>query len=527
MKLASMAFTKLTSLQRCFIGIPVIVSDGMFVILIAVDVIRTLRHAMWRDELQIFMLASGSPKLWDLFLNLKHEAHPGFWHTLVWLITCVTSDPTWMQVMHIALAIGTWVIIYRWSPFGRAEKILLLCSYFLFWEYFVISRSYVLLALIAFAFVALRQHRPRQNFIPWLLLGLLANVHLFGAIWSMAMGAILAMQQARRIPALLAGGAVYLALFGLAVATMVPAPDYGPWGADLRFEVARFNSVLAVPFGAFVPLSLDAVRDAFAFLASLGTTTPPQFWNSNPMVDFVALTQADTDHPLRLALAFAVPIAACWLITRSPLRVLEFSLLYVGTLLFTHIWNFPGTARHHGVVFLALIASVWMARVQRSPTILSSSLFAALLAINAFAGVLTLASELRPFSESRNAAAWIKQNNRADAFLIGSRDAQASAVAGYLGRPVYYLECECRGTFIVWNDKRQSVLSAGEFGRRLARAVDLAGQDDAILIRNRTVAPEELRSSAPSLSVSLLETFAGAVTDENYWIYRVSNKPLP
>src|SRR5262245_18106542 len=51
-------------------------------------------------------------------------------------------------------------------------------GWFLFWEYFVISRSYVLLALIGFAFVALRQHRSRQDFIPWLLLGLLANVHL-------------------------------------------------------------------------------------------------------------------------------------------------------------------------------------------------------------------------------------------------------------------------------------------------------------------------------------------------------------
>jgi hypothetical protein len=209
--LSASASTRATSSpRRHFTGIVGIVSNGLFFTLIAVDVIRTLRHSMWRDELQVFMLASSSPSLGDLFLKLKHEAHPGLWHTLVWLLTRVTSDPTWMQVMHIALAIAAWAIIYRWSPFSKAEKILILLSYFLFWEYFVISRSYVLLALIGFAFVALRQHRPGQDFIPWLLLGLLANVHVLGAIWSIAMGAILAMQRAQRIPAQLAGGAFYL-----------------------------------------------------------------------------------------------------------------------------------------------------------------------------------------------------------------------------------------------------------------------------------------------------------------------------
>src|SRR6478672_204627 len=199
---ASTSFAKTTStptagssgLRARVPSIPTIVSDGLFFLLIAIDIVRTLRHAMWRDELQSFMLASASSSIWDLFLNVKLEAHPGLWYMLVWLLTRVTSDPMWMQVMHIALAVGTWVIIYRWSPFGRAEKILILLSYYLFWEYFVISRGYVLLALIGFAFVALRQYRPRQRLIPWLLLGLLANVHVIGAIWSMALGALLALQ---------------------------------------------------------------------------------------------------------------------------------------------------------------------------------------------------------------------------------------------------------------------------------------------------------------------------------------------
>jgi hypothetical protein len=156
------------------------VGGALFILLIVFNIIRTLRHAMWRDELQIWMLAANSPSLWSLWLKLKYEAHPALWHSLVWVVTRVTSNPLWMQVLHLGLALGVWIIVYRWSPFSRLEKILLLLSYFLFWEYFVVGRSYVLIALIAFAFVALRERRPQPEFILWLLLGLLANVHLLG-----------------------------------------------------------------------------------------------------------------------------------------------------------------------------------------------------------------------------------------------------------------------------------------------------------------------------------------------------------
>jgi len=176
---------------------------------------------------------------------------------------------------------------------------------------------------------------------------------------------------------------------------------------------------------------------------------------------------------------------------------------------------------------LALIAAGWTARLRGSRAISSSWVLGALLVINACAGVLTLASELKPFSQGYNAAAWIKQNDLADAFLIGSRDAQVSSVAGYLGRPIYYLECECRGSFVVWNDKRQSLLTPAEFGSRLTKAVALAGQHDAILIRYRPVTDEDLTSGAPTLSLALLQSFTDAATDENFWIYRVAEKQPP
>ncbi len=70
-------------------------------------------------------------------------------------------------------------------------------------------------------------------------------------------------------------------------------------------------------------------------------------------------------------------------------------------------------------------------------------------------------------------------------------------------------------------------LPAEKFGRRLTRAVALAEQHDAILIRDRPVAADELQLSAPTLSATLLKSFTNAETDENYWVYRLSTKQAP
>jgi hypothetical protein len=497
-------------------------SDALFLLLIAFNVARTLRHAMWRDELQIFQLGLGSESLGQLFARLKYEAHGGLWANLVWLLTRLTADPAWMQVLHAVLAIAVWIVIYRWSPFTLIEKFLLLLSYFLFFEYFVVSRSYVLAALLGFAFVALRQHRPAAGFVPWLLLGLMANLVVHATIWSMALAAGFVLEERRREPKFLAGIAAYLGLLAIGVATMTPMADFGPWGREIGLVPSRLNAALAVPLGAFVPIVPGWIEAALAFVTGAADAVP-RFWNPNPLAEVVALTSANSDHPLRLALIYLAPVALCWLIVRRPLRVLEFAVTYFGIVAFAAIWDFAGNARHHGIVFLALIAAAWMARARSGNGVASTWALRGVLLVSAVAGMLTFASELRPFSQGRNAALWLRQNNLANAFLIASRDAQASSVAGYLGRPLYYLECECLGTFVVWNGARQSPLSAAQFRDRLARAFRVGGVFEAILIRNRPIAPGEL--SDADTPAELLQSFSDAETDEVYWIYRVSGTP--
>jgi hypothetical protein len=510
-------------------GLGTWVAHTAFIFLVAVDVTRTLHHPMWRDEFETYWIAVSSPSFPDLLANMKYTAHPALLYITEWLVTRLTPDPMWIQVMQIGLALGVWLIVYLWSPFSRLQKLLLLLSYFLFWEYFVISRNYVLIALIAFAYIALRQRRPRSELALWLLLGLLANAHAYAAIWSIVLAAMLVVEELRSpsIPKYVpvAGGAVYLALLAFAIVMMEPPPEYALSSPMVRFAVARSTAELYTPIGAFVPFDVSTIRDAIAYIADPATAKVPDFFSADPTNEFIVLTHADTDHPVRLALVFAAPVALCWLLARNVLLVVEFSTVYVGILLFENIWSFPGSARHHGIVFLALIAAVWAAWSRRPPAVWSRWLFGAVLLVNACGGVLSLASELRPFSESYETAAWIRQNGLADAFLIGSHDAQVSTVIGYLRRPVYYLECECFRPFGIWDPTRHGRLTPEKFASRLAKAVTMAGQRDAILIRNRPVTTDDLAPGASNLTATRLKAFTNASTDENFWVYRLSRAP--
>lgn len=468
---------------------------AVFILAAAVDAGRTLRHAMWRDELQAFMLAAASSNPLELFHNLKFEGHPGLWHLLLWIVTRFAADPIAMQLLHIAIALSVWILIYRFAPFTGTEKLLLVLSYFLFWEYFVLSRSYVLMALFGFGFAALRSSYPKRLFSPWIVLGLLTNTVVFGTIWSMALGAFYVLRTRSRTPAFMAGAAIYGVLLALAVLTMTRSAGESIYQSTPGFDLQGLGRLIYYPLHAFAP-GFDTGTIARIF-------------------------SAGGRHRVLLILVLGLPVAMCWVVTRNFVATMEFAAVYVGVLMFALLWHFTGGNRHHGIVFLAFVGAVWANRAAATPVHRKSSAWLTILLINAAGGLTTLSFDMRPHSQGRNVANWIEQNRLSDALIIGSPDAPVSTVAGYLMRPIYYLECECRGTYVVWNSRRQSKLPDDEIVHRILRAIDSSGRNEALLILNRELTPQQ-ETAAPRLLFEPQAKFTGAIRrDENYVVYRV------
>ena len=264
------------------------------------------------------------------------------------------------------------------------------------------------------------------------------------------------------------GSIVYVCCLAAALASIVPASDTVPYGSHLRFDPAHLSSLGLIPAGALFPVHPQWLTQAARFLFQSGDALPP-FWNPNPFDPILALAQGDIARTL-VALGFLVsPPLLCWWLVRDWKITAEFAVIYLGIVLFAALWNFPGVSRHHGVVFLALVAAVWMASARAPLSGWRAAAWRCALLISATGGLLTLASEGRVFSHGRTVAEWLTRGGLSNAFLMGSRDTTLSTISGYLGRPLYYLECECFGRFIVWNTQRTQFIDAAEIARRVNR----------------------------------------------------------
>jgi len=480
-----------------------------------------LRHEMWQDEWQAWLIVRESHSLPDLFRNLRYEGHPGLWHLGLFLVSRVTLNPLGMQLLHLLVATSTVYIFLKYSPFTRLQKLLFILGYFPFYEYAVISRNYFLGVLGLFGYCALFcRPGPRNYLLLGVILFLLCQTSVYGLMIAMVLGVILLGAAIRDRTAgtwrFITAMALVLLGVGLSVLQLIPPPDSGfavGWQFDL--DPRRLLSTLATLWKSYVPLpALDY-----------------HFWGTNLIGDprWQALLSL-------LLLAFGL-----LLFLRQPLPLTLYALGTAGLLTFTYV-KYPGSLRHHGHLYLLFIASLWLssANLREGPVAQASRLgsspgpaphktilqaladfcqanrdrvVTALLAVHLVAGLWAASLDLFfPFSESKNAARFIKQHRLDRLLILGDADDAASSVAGYLDQPLYYPASRRWGSFIVWNQKRKTDLEPEEL---VAQAKELSRRQhqDVLLLLNHELPPGRF-------PVIPIQKFTHSlVPAENYYLY--------
>ncbi|MEO5905603.1 MAG: hypothetical protein ABIQ11_02680, partial [Saprospiraceae bacterium] len=164
-------------------------------IFFGLSLLGILKHEMWRDEYQAWMVAADAHSIPQLFQNLKYEGNPVLWHAFLFIITTFTDNPFGMQIFHILISAGFIFLINRYAPFNLLQKILLTFGYYTFYEYNIISRGYGLGLLLIVAFCIL--YAQRQKHILWIaaVLFVLANSTIFGVMLAVCFDGIILMEQ--------------------------------------------------------------------------------------------------------------------------------------------------------------------------------------------------------------------------------------------------------------------------------------------------------------------------------------------
>jgi hypothetical protein len=232
------------------------------------------------------------------------------------------------------------------------------------------------------------------------------------------------------------------------------------------------------------------------------------------------------------------------LVVSRPWMLIPFVLATAAQLAFSHMYYF-GNVRHHGLLFLVLVATLWMSFAHRppgdgSPALASSfrsrvaailalldrhrmTAFALLLVVHVWGAAVAIPTDWEePFSQGRAAAEWLAEKipDRSAVLFVGDRSPNASTVLGYLELDrMYYPDRSDFGSYVIYDRirirRRRRTLSE--------EVLDLIREHHkpAVLVLSHEM-PEEAGFGDRA---KLVHRFGRAIqADEHYWIYVVAPK---
>ncbi len=493
--------------------------QSLIAIFFSLGLIGILRHSMWRDEINVWLIARDSSSVMELFQNIKYEGHPGLWYICLYILNLLTSNPIAMQFFHLAIATAVITIFLYFSPFLRWQKILFCFGYLPFYEYLLISRNYAIGVLLIFTFCALFPTRQRSYFLLALTLFALANANAYGLIISISLGLMLGLDyllnrqtEKRSLVSqnnLIISAVIFILGIITSLAQLIPPADSnlagGASGWVLNFNFQRLTEVLTTIWNGYVVVIVPGKQEITMFAII-----------STGLLIFTLLS-----------------------LIRQPIILFLYSFGTFSILFFSYL-KFIGGPRHHGNLYILLVAVLWLASYYPANNLYLENLafklfkqpaqrligfasqyrkafFSVLLSAQLAAGIVAFTRDIIiPLSASRETARFIHQQHLDQILLVGSKDYAVSPIGGYLNRKIYYPEIKDMGSFVLFNQKRQEV-----------NAIAVLEQVNFLLKQNNPqillILNYELDMANPDLNIAAIANFTNSfMSDEKYYLYLVS-----
>lgn len=113
-----------------------------------------VRHDMWRDEAQLWLISKASTSPWDLVMRTSHEIRPLGWFTICWLVSRVTSHKEVLKIINWLVSLAMATVVAYLLPMRREFQILFLGGFLILVGYSSISEDYMLGTLLLLLCVA-------------------------------------------------------------------------------------------------------------------------------------------------------------------------------------------------------------------------------------------------------------------------------------------------------------------------------------------------------------------------------------
>jgi len=288
-------------------------------------------HEPWSDEALPWMIARDTD--WGGFFNMmfhNYDRHPALLHTILIPFTKFGLPYFSQTILNLLLSLWVAFLFLTRAPFSRVFRVLFLFSYYIIYEYSVITRPYMLAVALVFTIALIYSKREKYPVIYAALITLLfhADYMGFGLASGLTLAFFLEYKSFFKSHPRMMAAFLMMALNGALVLWIGHAlpPDHAEYGSKMAFSISYLGKSAANAFFPFAEHGLhDVLRVWMATLAAFAVL----------ILTFVSLINK--------------PI---------PALILGTSL---GFLLTVFTFFSFGDYRNHGFILISVVFSLWIA----------------------------------------------------------------------------------------------------------------------------------------------------------------------
>jgi hypothetical protein len=334
-------------------------------------------HEPWADEANSWLLGRDA-SLWKLWIHLMHyEGTPAVWQTLLHVLIRLRFPYAGLNFFTGLLGCGAAWMFMRRAPFPTAIRLAMPFTFYLFYQYSVVARSYCLLPLLLFISAWLYRIPGRKPALLTCLLCLMAGVSVHGMMIS---------------------GAIWISYQWEAWKTTGPSERKKLVWCGIAYAVV----VLLLAWSAFPAKDTHFASEKDTSLAHLLDSCGETLGN------------AFTGEWISSLAVVGLCVPFLW----KGRGLLMFGIASVGLLLFNayvyaNVW-------HEGMLFLAWIFAMWISGERDRPRGMALTAITAVIAVQGYWAFRTTAYDWQsPYSGAKAAAQYLRQNGITGSKIFG------------------------------------------------------------------------------------------------------------
>lgn len=482
------------------------------------SLIGILHHELWLDESHHWLLARDSKSIIDLINNTKYEGHPILWNILLFFISKFSLDPYWMQLLHISISSLLVIVFLKKSPFTLLFKVLFIFSYFIFFEYTLLSRNYNLGILFLFLALSIYSYRKEKIVLFSVLLAIASNTHAIFIVITTCIMFIICLESIEKNRPYISTKIIFgMSLFAigilLAIIQIIPPSDNSFFERvqDLSLFQRISRSFIAFFKGVFVIPDFRTIH----------------FWNSHFIVNI--------SKPLSSVLGILSIFIPLFIFYKNKIILLYVYLGILGTAIFFFVTQLSAP-RYFGLNFLFIITGLWMENDYPIKKNIFNSWFSVLthkkirniliysiLITQTFSGIVSYSFDLLlPFSSSKQTVEFLQESKLTDKIVI-TQWCEGTPLSSYLETPIFFTNTNSYQSYCTWNRKDLTIShSKNELVNSLESIMNNVDQS-AIFITIVAIPIEEYKTISSTLKYKFLKSFTkNIVSKESYYIYEIS-----